>query len=255
MATLSADVLDLSIPAYFWECSENPAAETLIIALTSHGGCGIHFEFFKPLQQYAKAHVLFLSSVYHNSWYIDGGLSEKYPSLVDVMQNIINPIIADRGITKVITLGEGAGGTGAILYGWEIALNTPTSIIAFAPYNHTSAANWNVHRDICVPVPSDGLKKGSFKIYYDPSHTAETDRCSPLFPDMDEVIQIEGAQHLAKSAYARGDLFRYLDAELAVADQRDKEYTAIYSDLYNSDRLVCHREEIENGTCADIVTA
>lgn len=256
---LDAEVLDYSIPAYFYESEFNPTAETLIVALTSHGGCGIHFEFVKPLKMYDKAHVLFLSSQYHNSWYIDGGLSPKYPTYGDVEQHILDPIIQGLGIKKLITLGEGAAGTGAIFYGWQMANKVDTSIITFAPYNRIPAANWDLVTDVINTQPNPA-KLQSFYIYADDTYSPETDRVGALYgvswaagSKRVTSVNVEGAQHLAKAAFVNGRLYQYLDAELSVNDQKERVYEAITSDKYNSDRLTCHREEIENNTCDDIL--
>ena len=249
------DVLEYSIPAYFYPCESNPMAKTLIIAFTSHGGCGIHFEYVTPLKQYDKAHVLFLSTCVRNGWYINGGLNDTYPDLTQVMTNIIDPILTAKSIQNVITLGEGSGGTGAIYYGWELAKKVTTSILAFSPYNSIPADNWNLAVNICDTTPVASLAhKGNFKIFIDRTYQPEVDRIGQLGGKGFDVYEIEGHQHLSKSAYARGDLFRYLDVELNADDiQDDRDYGIISSDKYASDRLVCHQEEIDNGTCNDIL--
>ena len=220
------DVLEYSLPIYFMECHQHISTSTLIIAFTSHGNSGRAFEFYNVLKQYDKAHVLFLSSLYKNGYYIDGGLSDRYPSFSYILP-IINSIIEKYNISKIICIGEGSGGTGAVYYGWQLSEQINTSILAFAPYNSLPTGTWNLIRDVCAADPYP-LHRINFNIYLDPNFKPERARISGLASYM-TIIQIVGRQHLAKSSYITGKLFEYLDAELPESDQLNIKYSTFYN--------------------------
>ena len=226
------DVLEYSLPIYFMECQQHISSTTLIIAFTSHGNSGRAFEFYNVLKQYNKTHVLFLSSLYKNGYYIDGGLSDRYPSFSYILP-IINSIIEKYSIKKIICIGEGSGGTGAIYYGWQLAEQIDTSIISFAPYNSLPTGTWNLIRDVCSSDPYPPHRV-NFKLYLEPTFIPERNRIAGLSSFM-SVIQITGRQHLAKSTYITGKLFEYLDDELPVNDNLNITYRTFYN--WNVSRL------------------
>lgn len=233
-------------PFYFHKCTLNPVSTSLLIGLTSHGASGIEYEFCQAFEQYNKAHYLCLSSLNRNGYYIDGGLSNDYSSLSSVTQ-VIKDIISAYSITNLVLVGEGSAGTGAIFYGWDLAKNYTTSILAFAPYNNLPTANWNLNKDICSLDPSPGFKK-NFKILADPDpkFNNETIRFAGLSTYFD-IVDSEGGQHLAKSSYLRGDLFKLFDDEIAITDKIDVDYGQLTQKIWDTPRIVNHAEEVAQG--------
>lgn len=249
-STSYPDLDILSIPVYYEDCAANPNSKSLIIALTSHGGSGIHFEFYEVLRQYNKAHMLLFSTQFRNGYYIDKGLSDLYPDLISVT-NMINEIISLKGISTLVFLGEGSAGTGAIFYGWEMAKVIDTSILTFAPYNSIPTENWNLVNDVCVVHPLPAHKK-LFKIYHESAWVQEANRSLGLSTYFD-VEDIEGHSHLAKASYLRGDLFTYLDAAIDPADNVTIAYPGFRQDIWTVRRLTLHQEEMDQGITLDYI--
>ena len=269
------------IPVWFKELASpdslNSSSTSLIVALTSHGGSGIKFEYSEALVQYDKAHMLFLSSEYRNGYYIEQGLNDDYPDLASVF-NIIDNIVLDYNITHLVFVGEGSGGTGAIYYGWECARqpagsnianqDTKTSIIAFAPYKTLPGAVWDLVNDVCIvdPVPI-GLLANSSHIYTDETYYVKQagkkinyDNEHNRWQGLDTyltVVDQEGYSHLGKAAYIHGWLFNYFDAAINPADAA-KTPTNPWNNIFphntwSVNRLKLHREEMDAGmTDADL---
>lgn len=245
---IPANVLTRSIPIYYKDSVSNPNSKSLIVALTSHGGSGIMFAYEEVLSQYDKAHMLFLSSEIRNGYYINGGLSNAYPDLASVM-TVINDIITDKNITDVVFVGEGSGGTGAIYYGWEMAKTVDTSIIAFAPYNSISAANWDLAADVCSIGGKASLPYAkNFTIYHDTAYPNEVARSTGLGTYF-TIVAVDGGQHLSKVAYKTGRLFQYFDNEINAADAAvTVSWSGFTEQIWNVDHLILHQEEDNDRT-------
>lgn len=200
------------IPIFFRECQSNKNSKTLIIGITSHGSSGKWFDYYKVLNNYNKAHQLFLSSDL-DKYYIKN-ISANFS--ISKVLNIIKQIIDEYNITKVITLGNSSGGTGAIVYGFYCSTFIKTSIIAGAPFNTVGGHSWNLSRDICSQIKP--IYKDRFFILVDFDFKLDFDNIQPLKNYL-MLMNVPNCKHnVMKHFYLSGQLFKLLDQEINPED-------------------------------------
>lgn len=202
------EVFEPTIPIYFRECRSNKYAKSLIIAFTSHGNHGKKYDLYKVLDSYNKAHQLFLSTTM-NGFYFEGMSSTITESKTI---EIIKELVEKYKIQNVITIGNSAGGVGAIIYGFKTAQFVKTSIVA-------CAVRYNPMSHVLKYCTGETPFKNHFDIYVDFNFKLDYDAAKQLQPYLD-LKHCEGTQHnVLKTLYLKNRLFHILDDEIHLDDR------------------------------------
>lgn len=217
---------DTKLPIFFRECKSNPKTPYLIIALTSHGAAGRWYEFYKVLDIYDKTHQLFMSSIKDKYYLTDIGSGWNEQKITELIKEIIELY----NIKKIITLGNSAGGTGSIVWGYRCAEFIRTSMIAGAPFNSIKGLNWNLVKDI-ISIQNPPYKD-NFCIYVDENHEPDFNNVQPLLKYINHV-HVPNAQHnISKTLYLSGKLFEILNVEIKDDSNNPKIIDTIWN--YNT---------------------
>lgn len=262
MPFTASDLDKDQLPVYFFQSIANPNATTLVIWFTSNGGSGIQFEGQNVMTQYDRCATLLLSSQNRNDYFDHNGLGTvAYDDNDDVLDQIKDAVIT-YGFDNLIFIGEGSGGTGAIRYGWKLAHgwdthNPSVSILAFAPYQILAdTATWNLNDDYFLKFPNPANLKAAY-LFHETDAVGSTvskdarDRENKRFNISEftaagfEEKEIEGAQHLIKAHYKRGDLFLVFDELLSAPDKlaTNPDWSNYVFDQWEVKQVVLHKEQ------------